>query len=176
MALMIVSAAPAMATVVERDRYSFDFSDTYGDCGFEVDVEGAQSGHLRIRAGKGKTDTAFFLRDNYTYTETHTNVDSGAFLTIEGNGVFNEVRATRVEGNVFEFTAVEAGQPFVVYDSDGNLVLRDRGVVRYHVLFDTGGDDVPGGEVLDISAELRGPHPGFDSDFCGDIISPLIGS
>jgi hypothetical protein len=151
-------------------------SDGYNDCGYEVAVEGDVSGHFRIRAGKGKTDTAFFVRDNFSFTETHTNVETGESLTIEGHAVFNELRATRVEGNVFEFAAVEAGQPFVVYDSAGNLVLRDRGSLYQRILFDTGGDDVPGGDVLvELGTDIHGPHPAFETDFC-DIITPLIGS
>jgi hypothetical protein len=175
LALMIVSAAPAGATIVERDRYEFGFSDGYDGCGFDVAVEGAVSGHLHIRAGKGKTDTAFFLRENFSWTETHTNVETGESLTIEGHGLFKDVLAKHVEGNVFEFRAIQAGQPFVVYDSAGNVVLRDRGLVQWTVLFDTGGDDVPGGDVLDVQAELRGQHPGADIDFCDDLIVPLIG-
>ena len=174
-ALMLVSAAPAGATIVERNRYDLGFSDRYDDCGFDVAVEGAVSGHLRIRAGTGETDTAFFLRDTFSYTEIHTNLETGESLTIEGRGVFNEVRATHVEGNVFEFTSIEAGQPFVISDSAGDVVLRDRGVVYSRVLFDTGGDDVPGGEVLDVHTELRGPHPGADINVC-NVITTLIGS
>jgi hypothetical protein len=175
-AVMIFGGAPAGATVVERGHYSDSYSFSYDDCGFDVLVEGTASGHFRIRTGKGKTATAFFLNDNFSYTETHTNADTGAFLTIKGNGVFNEIRATRVEGNVFEFEAVEAGQPFAIYDSAGNLVLRDRGSIHHHALFDTGGDDVPGGEFIeDLGADVHGPHPGFDTDFC-EIIAPLIGS
>ena len=101
---------------------------------------------------------------------------TGETLRIEGHAVLNEVRARHVAGNVFEFTSIEAGQPFVVYDSAGNVLLRDRGMVQSHHLFDTGGDDVPGGEVLDVQSRLRGPHPGADIDFCNDIITPLIGS
>lgn len=174
-ALMIVSAAPAEATIVERDRYEFSYSDSYDGCGFDVAVEGAVSGNYRVRAGKGKTDTAFFLKENISFTETHTNAETGEFLTIERHHVLNEVRATHVEGNVFEFTTIVAGQPFVVYDSAGNVVLRDRGLVQLTVLFDTGGDDLPGGEFLDVQTQLRGQHPVAESDFCADLIIPLIG-
>lgn len=173
-ALLVVSAAPAGATIVERERYEFSVTDGYSFCGFDVAVDVAVRGQLRIREGKGRDDSAFFVRDTFSFTETHTNVETGAFLTIAGRSVFNEVRATRIEGNVFEFTAIDAGQPFVVSDSDGTVVLRDRGVVVSRVLFDTGGDDVPGGQILDIEADLRGPHPGFDADFC-EVIAPLIG-
>jgi hypothetical protein len=173
--VMIFGGGPAGATVVERGHYSDSYSFSYDDCGFDVLVEGTASGHFRIRAGKGKRATAFFLNDNFSYTETHTNADTGEFLTIKGNGVFNEIKATRLEGNIFEFEAVEAGQPFAVYDSAGNLVLRDRGSIHHHALFDTLGDDMPGGEfVEDLGADVHGPHPGFDTDFC-EIITPLIG-
>jgi hypothetical protein len=47
--------------------------------------------------------------------------------------------------------------------------------VHHHILFDTEGDDVPGGIfVEDLCEDVHGPHPGFD-DFCG-LITPLIGS
>ena len=72
------------------------------------------------------------------------------------------------------FESVEAGQSRM-YDSDGRLVARDRGNVRFRILFDTEGDAVPGGIFLEeLGAEAHGKHPGFD-DFCG-LITPLIGS
>src|SRR5262245_60902125 len=87
----IVVAAPGGAAVIERGTYTDEpYSFSYDDCGFPVDVEGTSSGHFRIRAGKGKTATAFFVNDNFSYTETHTNAETGAFLTIKGNAIFNE--------------------------------------------------------------------------------------
>jgi hypothetical protein len=168
-------AAASNATVVDSGHYSSEpYSFSHDDCGFPVDVEGTSSGHFRVRAGKGKTDTAFFQLDNYSFTETQTNPETGEFVTIEANAVFNEIRAKRVEGTIFEFWAVEAGQ-FRMYDSDGRLVARDRGSVLFHILFDTEGDDVPGGIFIEeFPPKVRGPHPGFD-DFCG-LITPLIGS
>ena len=174
-AVTAMGAGTAGATVVDRGHYTSEpYSFSYDDCGFDVDVEGTSSGHFRIRAGKGKTDTAFFALDNYSFTETQTNPETGEFVTITANAVFNEIRAKRVEGSIFEFWATEAGQ-FRLYDSDGRLVARDRGSVRFHILFDTEGDDVPGGILIEeFPPEVHGPHPGFD-DFCG-LITPLIGS
>lgn len=170
-----VLAVAAGATVVEKGTYSNPYSFTFDDCGFDVLVEGVDSGHYSIRAGKGKTDTAFFLHDNYSYSNTQTNVETGAFFTVRGHAVFNEIKATPVGGNIFEFEAVEAGQPFAIYDSAGNLVLRDRGSIHHHVLFDTLGDDDPGGVDLGyLGADVHGPHPGFNTDPC-EIITPLIG-
>jgi hypothetical protein len=53
--------------------------------------------------------------------------------------------------------------------------MRDRGVLRTRVLFDTGGDDEPGGtEVAFLGFDEGGPHPGLDVDFC-QLAGGLIG-
>ena len=174
-AVTALGAGTAGAAVLERGTYTDEpYSFSHTDCGFDVDVAGTNSGHYRIRTGKGKTDTAFFQMDNWSFTETQTNPANGKYVTITANGVFNETKATRVEGTVFEFWAVEAAQ-YRLYDSSGRLVARDRGSIRFHILFDTEGDDVPGGvTVEEFPPRVNGPHPGFD-DFCG-LITPLIGS
>jgi hypothetical protein len=176
-ALFVLGTVPAGATVVDRGQYQDTFSDSYSDCGFLVNVEGEFSGMYRMREGKHKNETAFFLLDNFSYREVHTNPETGEFFVIHGDGVFNETRAVRLSGNQFEFTSVEAGQPFVVEDSAGNVVVRDRGVIRRTIVFDTEGDDVPGGIFIeDVSVEVSGPHPGFsdDFDFCA-MVQELIG-
>lgn len=175
-AMLVVGGQPAGAAVFEKGAYTDNYAFEYNDCGFDVVVEGTASGHFRLRTGTGKLATTFFLLDNFTYTETHTNPATGDFLTIKGNTLFNEVRARPLGGNIFEFTAVEAGQPFAIYDSAGNLVVRDRGALIHHAVFDTEGDNVPGGIFLeDLGSDVHGPHPGFDTDFC-ELITPLIGS
>lgn len=55
---------------------------------------------------------------------------------------------THVEGTIFKFTFVETGQAFVVEDSDGGVVARNRGALRVTYLFDTLGDGEPGGVSL----------------------------
>ena len=96
-------------------------------------------------------------------------------MTIVGNAVFNETKAIPLGGNRFEFTAVEAGRPFTLYDSAGRVVARDRGSIHHHAVFDTGGDDVIGATLVEeLEPEVHGPHPGFD-DFCG-LVGGLIGS
>ena len=103
-AVTAIGAGTAWATVVDRGHYTSEpYSFSHDDCGFDVDVEGTSSGHFRVRAGKGKTDTAFFALDNYSFTETQTNPETGEFVTITANAVFNEIKATRVAGNSFEF-------------------------------------------------------------------------
>ena len=162
-----LAAGPVGATVIQREHYSADYSFSFDDCGYWLDVSGHTEGTFHIRVGKGDQTTAFFAHDNYSFLETWTRRDTGETFTLGANGLFQETTATNIEGTIFEFTSVTAGQPFTVWDSDGNVIVRDRGVVRQVIQFDTLGDDVPGGEfVADVSISLSGPHPGFTFDVC----------
>jgi hypothetical protein len=162
----IALAGAASATTIQREHYSGTDSFSYDDCGPTVDVEVSFSGVAHLRVGKGKDASAFFLHDNYEYREVHTS-ETGAVLIVTGNGVFQEVEATRIEGTTFRFSAVNSGQVFTVTDESGNVLARDRGTVRETILLDTKGDDVPGGIFIEqLAFELRGPHPGFEFDFC----------
>ncbi len=174
-ALLVFGAIPAGATIYEKGRFTDEFTDTYDDCGFPVQVEGTATGHYRIRMGKGKTASAFFEHVTVRYREIHTNPATGEWFVVRGHRTFTEVKARRVEGNVFRFVAVEAGQPFVVENSAGEIVYRDRGAIRYTILFDTRGDAVPGGDFIEeVDVRVSGPHPGFETDFC-EIVTDLIG-
>jgi hypothetical protein len=165
--LALSLAGPVSATIILRDHYSDDYAFSFDDCGFWLDVSGHAEGNAQLRVGTGDLTTAFFLHDNYSFLESWTRRDTGDSFTLGGNGLFQETKATHVEGTIFEFTSVNAGQPFVVWDSDGNVVVRDRGVIRQVLQFDTLGDDVPGGEfITDVSFSVSGPHPGLDFDPC----------
>jgi hypothetical protein len=163
---LAVGVQVAGATVVEKGRYAEQYAFVDDSCGFPLEFVGEVKGTYRIRQGTGKTASAFFLHDRFTYRDVVTNLETGEWFVLRGSGVFNEVKAKRVSGTVFEFTAVEAGQPFVIEDSTGRVVVRDRGVLRHRILFDTLGDDESGGEfVLDLGTTVHGPHPGFADDF-----------
>jgi hypothetical protein len=162
-----LAAGPVGATVILREHYSNDYGFSFDDCGFWIDVSGHNQGTAQLRVGKGDLATAFFLHDNYSFLETWTRRDTGAFFTLGGNGLFQETNATPVEGTIFAFTSINAGQPFIAWDSDGNVIMRDRGVIRQVLEFDTLGDDVPGGEfITDVSFSVHGPHPGLEFDAC----------
>lgn len=93
--------------------------------------------------------------------ETFTNTANGKYLTILHDAVFQDLKAAHVEGSIFEFVSHEVGQPYVVRDMDGNVVLRDRGALTFSYLVDTLGDDVPGGVwVSEPEVRVSGPHPG----------------
>jgi hypothetical protein len=173
-AITTVAAAGAQATVVEKGRL---VDEPYGfayDCGFPVQVAGIGSGNFRLREGSGDDATAFFSLDRISFREIHTNPQTGKWFSLTGHFANNEVSATRVEGSLFEFRIVKAGPVATIEDSDGNLVSRDRGVVRRTILFDTGGDEEVGGTfVALVDLDLAGPHESFGR-LC-DIATELIG-
>jgi hypothetical protein len=162
----VLVAGSASATVGFRDRYTDDYAFTY-QCGdVEVSVVGHAEGLFQVRVGKGEQESAFFAHDNFAFSETHTNPD-GDVLVISGNGVFQETRAVALGDNQFAFSSRLAGQPLTVRDGVGTLVVRDRGVCRQSIVFDTLGDDTPGGIfVRDVSFEVAGPHDGLGFDTC----------
>ena len=164
---LTLGVGPVGATVIGHEHYSDDYAFSFDDCGFWIDVSGHVEGVAHLRVGKGDFASAFFLLDNYSVVETSTRRDNGDFFTLTANGVFHETKATHVEGTIYAFTSINAGQPFVIHDANGDLLLRDRGVIRQVLEFDTLGDDVPGGEfVRDVSFSVHGPHPGLEFDPC----------
>ena len=176
--LVMAGAVPAQATIFDRGSFSFEESVDEDLCGIDVHRDTVFNLQFRNRTGKGDLDQAFFGFSRLDSTDTFTNLATGASFTIEGGGISKDVRATRVSGNVFEFTVLDAGMTAVVRDMDGNVVLRDRGALWRTILFDTLGDSQPGGVPLEeVVTRVSGPHPLFDMDedaFCG-MVHELIG-
>lgn len=165
--LTALVAAPADATVYEKFRLHEEWSYLQETCGFPIEVTGSREDLFLIREGKNSDDGAFPVLNRFSWRETWTNAGTGEWFLIRGKATFNEVEATHVEGSIFEFRAHESGQPFVVEDSDGNVVARNTGSVHFSYLFDTGGDDEPGGEwVADTDFRIAGPHPSLFVDPC----------
>jgi hypothetical protein len=169
-------ASPTRATVIHEGTVTGTDHFTDDSCGFtlNVDVQFQFTSRLRVDSG----GQAFLEHTIFRVTETITNPDTGRYFFITHRGLYNEIKATLVEGTVYEFVAVEAGQPFVIRDASGNVVTRDRGVIVHHFLFDTLGDSQPGGEfIVELSDDVHGPHPAFAPDFpfC-DIAAALTGA
>jgi hypothetical protein len=161
---MLALGGTAAAKVIGQEHYSGTDSFSFDDCGFWLDGESEFSGNTSFRVDKG--GEAFLVRDTYSYRDVLTNRDTGEWFVVRGHAVFHEIKGTQVEGSIYEFVAIEAGQPFVLEDSEGNVIVRDRGVIRRTALFDTLGDGEPGGIVLDETVDsLNGPHPSFADDF-----------
>jgi hypothetical protein len=127
---------------------------------------------------------AFFGHTNYAFTAEHVNLDTGVGFTVKINGVFKERTAELVPeadwpapaldengeeipivGPVYRFTAVEVAH-VMVRDDDGRLVYNERGRILWEAVFDTLGDEEPGGVLLfeEEPVVLAGTDPFFD--FC----------
>jgi hypothetical protein len=164
--IVLTLALPASAAIIFRERYAGSDTFSYNDCGPIIDVSVEFAGVFQIRSGSGDDASAFFAHDNFWFRETHVRRSDGKTLIVSANGNFVETKATRVEGSIFTFTSVLAGQPFTVHDTDGRLIFRDRGVITETILFDTLGDDSPGGEFLGILDQtFYGQFPSLVS-FC----------
>ena len=84
-----------------------------------------------------------------------------------------------MSGSIFVFRMIFAGQPILIRDMTGRVVSRDRGVLRETSLFDTLGDDTPGGVYLEqLGLLVSGPHPLLPGEFNEDafcaIVRPLL--
>ncbi len=174
--VVLAGGSAAQAEVIREEPFSEPYGGVFTLCGIQVVVEGTFSSTLHYRVGKGKVASAFFQHDKYRYSDTVTNPLTGKFFTTEGKGLNHDLKATALGGNVFRFTVIQAGQPFAIRDSSGRLVLRDRGVIRTTLLFNTRGDGIPGGDFIeDISVEFSGPHPSFDeASFCATVQRLLL--
>jgi hypothetical protein len=174
--LALLVALPANAAPIVNEPYAG--TDSFTECG-RFQVESTFSGRVMIKDATPATDGQFFFfQDNYQYRDVITNPATGEFVVVRGNGIFKEIQPRQVEGSVFTFLTHEAGQPFVVEDTSGRVVLRDRGMITLSYVFDTLGDSAPGGIFLEdpVVVRVSGPHPGFEEafDFCA-LLTSLIG-
>jgi hypothetical protein len=164
MALLGVGGAQAGATVIERVHFSGSESFTIEDCDFPLQVESTFRVQAHLRVDKG--GQAFLQEAAFSFRDVVTNPETGRWFVVRGHVQAHEIKATQIEGTVYEFVAIQAGQPFVIEDSAGNVIVRDRGVIRETFLFDTLGDGMPGGVFLEsTNFVVHGPHPGLAEDF-----------
>jgi hypothetical protein len=174
--LGLALAAPVQAKAV--DSGTFAGTDSGTECGIYT-RESTFSGWFILKDATPATDGQFFAFENRVeYADVITNSETGAFFTVTGSSLFKENHARLVEGTVFTYNTIEVGQPFVVTDMTGKVVLRDVGLIEISYVFDSLGDGAPGGSLLEEPQLVRvaGPHPGFEGtfDFCA-LADQLIG-
>jgi hypothetical protein len=182
MGSMAVPGVAQAAPPVEHLRVDDTRTGSAANCGFTIDFVITDSAHVMLREVKGSDGQAFVQHVNYQIEAMLTNPETGAWMRVHGHSLIKDLTARHVEGNIWEFTAHEAGQPFVIEDSEGKIVARNRGLVTTRYLFDTLGDSEPSGNLvgeIEVTG-VFGPHPmgplaGIgDPEFCA-IATDLIG-
>lgn len=98
----------------------------------------------------------FFFTNNYSFREVHTDPATGRWFVVMGNGQPKDVKAKPVGGNVFEVAIKNSGQPLIVEDSTGKVVLRFAGVATYRYTVETVGYTI----VEFLGVTLAGHFPG----------------
>ena len=150
---------PAAATVIDRSRSTTPYQRVSWDCGYPMDVAGVSYDKLQFRVDN--RTGIYYFSDNYSGTETWTASD-GRFFTLSWNGLTKDVKAKPLGGSIYEFTTNQVGQPFVITDSSGVVVSRDRGNISFTYTV-----DIADGSFVDLlGIKFAGPHPMFSQDLC----------
>jgi hypothetical protein len=175
--LVMAGAAPAHATLFDRFHFAFTDSVQEDVCGIDARIDTDLRGTVVLRYVNDGRDQAFVGHGTVNGSDTFTNLSTGESFRIEFVIREGDMTGEHVEGDIYRFRGATAGNERVI-DGDGELVLHDSGVIRRTYLFDTLGDGVPGGELVDLESEaVRGPHPLYEMDdaaFC-DMVHDLIG-
>ena len=168
-AVLLGTAFPAQARVIDRQRYSFTSSGHERTCGRRLHVETTFSGILMTKTSHGDPLSIF---DNYDIHEVLTDAQGEGYI-IDQDGLYSDVRARQASGTLYRYTAINAGQVFTIRTLDGRAVERNRGLFEITFLVDSLGDSDPGNDVF-LEDTLRlvrdaGEHPivtQTDAEFC----------
>ena len=164
--LSTVVASAATATAARPEVVSEPYDYQSFECGYPIEVAGEFTSAVVSRPRSPKEPDVLYFHGRFSFREVWTNPDTGARFVIRGTWLEADVTATLVEDNVYEYTVIQAGQPFVVEDSTGRVIARERGVLRYQILWDTDGNFV---DFLGV--DVRGPHSSLNTcRYAADLI------
>ena len=173
--LGLIPAAAHAASPSAAENYQGVETGTMEDCGFSVEFQDTFSGRYSVRTVEGSGGEVLLAQDSFRYRSVLTNPATGDWMVIRGNGVSRDMTATHLGGDLWEVTALYSGQPFVVEDSEGDVVVRDHGNLRTWSVVDTLGDGEPGGDIVDFGITgIHGSYVGPELDFC-DLLNDIIG-
>jgi hypothetical protein len=159
-----VTSPSASATVTDRSRVTTHYTRVAWDCGYPMDVAGVAYDQVSARVDQHTGFT--YSSDNYRGSETWTAADGRSF-SLSWNGLNKDVKAVPLGGSVYQDTFNQVGQPFVITDSSGTVVSRDRGDVSITLTI-----DISTGNIVDIlGVKIAGPHPSFSQDLCAMVRS-----
>jgi hypothetical protein len=177
-AALVLSAAPVSAQPIEGGHYAWTDSGT--ECDDAYDRESSGHGVFLTKDATPATGGQFFYyQDKYWYQDVFTNPGTGKWAVLRGTGIYKESRYVAQGNGIFAGHNIEAGQPFVIEDMYGRVVVRDRGLIDVYWVVDTHNDSAPGADPIaePIVVRVSGPHAGFSDtfDFCA-VLDSLIGA
>jgi hypothetical protein len=158
---------------------SFEFENTYlvEDCGRPLEWHEQIEGSYVIKDATPRTGGEFFrLKQQVEAHITVSDPETGAYFTVEWRTLFAELPGTLVPGSTTEvvFRSIEAGVWDLWRGSSGEVQYRSTGAISIEYVFDTGGDGVPGGQILEGRLiRAAGNLPTFDADLCA-LALPLL--
>ncbi len=177
LAIAVAIPQATSAAPIVREHYSGTDSWTEEECGLLIETTVTFEGLFMLKEGHAGDPTPYYF-DNYKATVVQKNVATGDWITILHNGLYKDLRIEQVEGTVYEFVSIETGRPFSILDSEGNVVVRDMGLLKTRFRVDTLGDDDLSNDIfIPESWELlkdAGSHPGFYTDYC-ESLTDLLG-
>jgi hypothetical protein len=154
--VVALMATPAQATILDRDRYEFTYSEIYDDfCDFDIHVEGSVSGRFHVREGKGPNAPVLFTHRRESWEETWTA--NGVTIYWRAHATFVRTHATDMGDGIFLIHRIQPGRGGFE-DESGAVLLREAGVAKFSFLWDTTTN-----EFVDlVSFEVRGHFPEVD--------------
>ncbi len=154
-AVAALGGTTAHAGFYDRGTYSYSYTDDFSECGFNIHLDGSQSGRWVQREWNG----LFPQTHVFQWTETMTNVDNGRFLTIEGRGTFEQLPATNLGGTVWEGSVILV-ESIRFLDESGKPVVTESGQEKFTAVVDDGGDGLPGATfIAEVDYRAVGHHP-----------------
>jgi hypothetical protein len=170
----MLAGTSASAQPIDKGHFhDVGTSDVYTDCGFPAQDSFDVSGNFVFNL-RGSSPFPYY-RESVRGTVVTTNLETGGTYT----NVFTATSKDQTivdngDGTITITTFAAGGSRF--YDSDGKLVLKDPGEIRFSVVIDYMGtpgnpdDDV----FVDDSFQLVRPSTGnsdfSDRDFCADLL------
>jgi hypothetical protein len=170
----VLAGTSATAQPIDKGHFHDVFtSDVYNDCGFPAQDSGDVSGNFVFNL-RGSSPFPYY-RESVRGTVVTTNLESGGTFT----NVFSATSKDQTivdngDGTITITVFAAGGSRF--YDTDGNLVLKDPGEIRFAFDIDymgTPGNPDDDEEVADSFRVVRsstGNSDFSDRDFCADLL------
>jgi hypothetical protein len=173
----VAGSRQAHGVVYDRGTTGGPYAVDDDRCGFPVHIDGRSRERFVSYTVPGSSGQAFLEHRWYAFRETITNPATGRTMEVSGRASHREVTAAHVAGDRWQLIGVEHGQPFVVRDATGRVVLADGGIMVTRSVQDTLGDGRPSSEELEhevVTTFGRFPSMADGFDYCA-LVTRLVG-